>query len=206
MSTDFNLIAKDIQRKYRRRVEKNWWERYAKPENGVNPYTGLPEQDSVLLLKEEELNHILKLNRRCLKLTKQLIKDVEHITNDMCKKIKSGDKAYKDFNVLGYIYVEVPYEENEIFRHMDGIDVRCQLCITSEDHPEVIDRPHYSDDFFFFGNWQSNLRDLYDEKTGKGIKLCTAFCELFDWSELFTIEELMQVRPSDIYSQIKIHI
>lgn len=54
MSTDFNLIAKDIQRKYRRRVQKSWWERLSKPEKGINPYTGLPVSYEILMLQEED--------------------------------------------------------------------------------------------------------------------------------------------------------
>lgn len=206
MSINLNLVAKQIQRKYKRRVRKSWNARFQKPAEGVNPYTGLLVDYSILMLKEEELKHILKLNRRCLSLTRKLIKDIDHISHDMYDEIMAGHKLYKNFVIMGYIYVEVPYYENEIFKHLEGVEIKSELCFTSEKHPNVVDERFDCEDFYWFGNWEGHLCSLYEEREGKGIKLCTAFCELFDWSELFTIEELMEIQPKDILPHIDITI
>lgn len=206
MSVYLNLVAKQIQRKYKRRVRKNWDSRFQKPADSINPYTGLPVDYSILILKEEELQHILKLNRRCLSLTKKLIKDIENISQDLYNQIKTGNKVYKNFDITGYIYVEVPYYENDIFRHLEGVELKSELCFTSEKHPNVVDERFDFEDSYWYGNWEGHLCSLYEEREDKGIKLCTAFCELFDWSELFTIEELMSIQPKDILPHIDITI
>lgn len=206
MSVYLNLVAKQIQRKYKRRVRKSWDSRFQKPADGINPYSGLPVDYSILILKEEELQHILKLNRRCLSLTKKLIKDIENISQDMCDQIKSGYKMYKNFDITGYVYVEVPYYDKDIFKHLEGGEIKSELCYTSEKHPNVVDERYDCEDSYWYGNWEGHLCSLYNESEGKGIKLCTAFCELFDWSDLFTIEELMSIQPKDILPHIDITI
>lgn len=206
MAVNYNSFAQELYDTRRNFVQKEWIKFMSKPKDDINPYTGLPTHDAVLFLSEEQISHIKKLNNRCLRLTTKLLKDMYHITEHMREKIKSGEKAYEMFNAEGYVFLDFPIYESPALKQFEYAEVKSRVIFTSQDFPKVEKSRYIIEDRLFYGNWQGFLRDLYDESTGKGIKLCTAFCELFDWSDLFTLEELMQVRPSDILSQIKIYI
>lgn len=206
MAVYYNSFAQELYDTRRNFVQKEWLKLMRKPKDGINPYTGLSTNHAVLIFSEEQLEHIKKLNNRCLRLTKKVLKDMYNITEHMREKIESGDKAYEMFNAKGYVFLDFPIYESPALKQFEYAEVKSRVIFTSQEFPKDKNSRYIIEDRLFYGNWQGNLRDLYDEKTGNGIKLCTAFCELFDWSDLYTPDELMIIKPDDINSKLEIHI
>lgn len=183
---DTNALGKNLQRKIAHSVRRDWHHR---------------------ILSGDELKHLLKLNARCLRLTKKALKNAYHITEDFQAKLKAGDKAYEGFNVEAYVYVNIDYEKQAL-AHLDGVDLESHVATTSQntDTGNPLKKEEYKR--LWYGNWDPACftYSLYDEKNGKGHSLCTVFCELFDWSELFTVRQLMEILPSDIDMRIEINI
>lgn len=185
-------------------IFKDWEKQFKIPEDGINPYTGIPTNEPVLSLTKDQLNHIISLDKRCRELYKSLTEDIKTITRDIKTHIAEGSKAYHpDTHIEGTIYWEVD-DKNEALQHLYREDVGYELYIVNlgnEWKEKSLD-----EDLELFGNWSGWFRSLYNEEEDKGIKLTRAFRILFSDSDIFTLGDLLNVRPDEIHQHIQTFI
>ena len=204
---------------YREYLRENWEEEYKKhdkiwedwqkhfkiPKDGINPYTGISTDEPVLCLTEDQLNHIISLDNRCRVLYKSLTDDIKTITYDIKKHIVDGSKAYPATIIEGSIYWETDYE-NKALEHLDSEQAEHGVHVVNVDSEKSVERLKEDREIELFGNWCGKFRSLYNEHEGKGIKLTRAFRMLFDESDIFTLDDLLNVRPDEINQHIQIII
>lgn len=155
-------------------------------------------------LTDDQLTHILLLDERCRELTNKVIRDVKTILVDIQKRQSEGEHAYDTACIEGSIIAEVDLN-NESLKHLrwDSIE---EHIITVNDSTKAEMIMENCGHELWFGNWQCFFKNLYNEESKEGIKLSRAFCAIFDWSNKFTLEEIMQIKPDDIFSHIEINI
>ena len=156
-------------------------------------------------LSQKELEHVVILDRRCREQTEKVIRDVATIVSDIQKRKAEGCHAYDTACVEGSVILEVDMG-NESLSHLH-FETLSETILTANDSSRVADiLALLNDARLDFGNWQGFFKRLYDEPSGRGIKLSTPFYYLFDAHDKLTLEDIMQIRPDDIRSYIKIYI
>lgn len=187
------------------KISEDWEKHFKIPEDGINPYTGIPTKEPVLCLTQDQLNHIITLDNRCRELYKNLTEDVKTITIDIKKHIAEGSKAYPATNIEGSIYWEADLE-NEALQHLHWELVEHRLHVINVDSERALESLDEDWDIELYGNWSGWFKSLYNEKEGKGIKLTRAFRILFSGSHIFTLDDILKVRPDEIQQHIQIFI
>lgn len=196
-----------IYKKITPEVEKiweQWHKKFIIPKNGINPYTSLPTTDKILLLSDEELKHLINLDKRCKDLIHELNQDIKTICDDIKRRTSLGSHVYDGANIIGEIVWESDYE-NLSLQHLIDANVSDEVYVVNPAKEDSIKRIDEMDSLLY-GNWEGHFKDLYDEKNHKGIKLTRTFRILFDESCVFTPEDLMNVSPREIYKHIEILI
>lgn len=186
------------------KIWEQWHKKFALPENGINPYTGLPTTDKTLLLSDEELQHILNLDKRCLELIHELNQDIKTIYEDIKMRTSLGSHVYDGANIIGEIVWEADYKNHRL-QHLIDVNISDEVYVVNPAKEDSIKRIDEMDSLLY-GNWEGHFKDLYDEQQKKGIQLTRTFRVLFDESCIFTPEDLMAVSPDEIYKHIEILI
>ena len=156
-------------------------------------------------LSQKELEHILLLDRRCREQTEKVIRDIATIVSDIQKRKDEGCHAYDTAVVEGSVILEVDLD-NESLAHVHYETFNTTI-LTVNDRSNVSDiLALLNDSRLPYGNWQGFFKGLCDEATGRRIKLSIPFYYLFDDHDKLTVEDIMQIRPEDIRSYIKIYI
>ena len=201
------MKKEDLEEEMKRqdKISEDWEKHFKIPEDGINPYTGIPTKEPVLCLTQDQLNHIITLDNRCRELYKNLTEDVKTITIDIKKHITEGSKAYPPTNIEGSIYWEADLE-NEALQHLHWELVEHRLHVINVDSERALERLDEDWDIELYGNWSGWFKSLYNEKEGKGIKLTRAFRILFSGSHIFTLDDILKVRPDEIQQHIQILI
>ena len=202
---DYLMANWEEKNKKHDRISEDWKKHFKIPEDGINPYTGIPTNEPVLCLTKDQLNHIISLDNRCRELYKSLTDDLKTIKNDIKKHIAEGSKAYPATNIEGCIYWESDCE-NEALEHLYSEHAEHGIHVVNVDSERSVERLNEDREIELFGNWCGKFRTLYNEKESKGIKLTRAFRMLFDESDIFTLEDLLNVRPDEINQHIQIFI
>ena len=145
------------------RISEDWKKYFKIPADGINPYTGIPTDEPVLCLTQDQLNHIISLDNRCRVLYKSLTDDIKTITNDIKKHIAEGSKAYPATNIEGCIYWESDCE-NEALEHLYSEHAEHGIHVVNVDSERSVERLNEDREIELFGNWCGKFRTLYNEK------------------------------------------
>ena len=153
---------------------------------------------------EEEVAHFVILNERLVELQHEVMAQVKVITANLQEQIAIGFHQYDTFCIDGYIYIE-PYEEDE---ENELLETLCQFAkynviganeyFTPEDFIFEID-----DEKHWYANWSGIFHQL--EKS-HSLKLCRAFRYLFEENEIFTIADIMKIKPEMLLPHVEINI
>lgn len=153
---------------------------------------------------EAEVSHFIVLNDRLVELQREVMEQVKVITANLRQQIAIGFHQYDTFVIDGYIYVEA-YEEDNTDELLDSLSsfakysVMCSNDETSQKHlAEEI-----SDDAHWYANWGGVFHQLEESH---GLKLCRAFRHLFEDSEVFTIGDIMKIKPDMLLPHVEINI
>ena len=169
----------------------------------INPSN--PGITDVSQLSKKEINHVLLLDRRCREMSEKVIRDIATIVSDIQSRKKEGCHAYDTAILEGYVILEVDMD-NESLSHVHFETFKTSL-LTVWDRSDVSRILELLNDSRLpYGNWQGFFKGLYDKATGRRIKLSTIFYYLFDDHDKLTFEDIMQIRPENIRSHIKISI
>ena len=153
---------------------------------------------------DEEVAHFIVLNDRLVELQHEVMDQVKVITANLQEQIEKGFHQYDTFCIDGYIIIE-PYEEdveNEL------LETLCQFAqykvIHSNDNmpPERL-----ADDINEERHWYANWSGAYHKlEKSHGLRLCSAFRYLFEEDEIFTISDIMKIKPEMLFPDVKINI
>jgi hypothetical protein len=153
---------------------------------------------------DEEIAHFMILNERLVELQHEIMEQVKFITKNLQEQIEKGFNQYDTYCIDGYIYIE-PFEEDHENKLLEVLSEHAKYTViftndnTTQDkiNDEIIKERHW------YANWGGIFHQLEESH---GLKLCKAFCYLFDESEIFTIADIMKIRPEMFMPHVEINI
>ena len=152
---------------------------------------------------EEEIYHFDLLNKRLVELQHEVMEQVRDITLNLQEQIANGFHQYESFNVEGLIYIEDMEDDvesllNILAQHAKFIVMNTNDKSTRESMDEMITMDN---------NWYANWSGIFHQlESDHGIKVCRAFCQIFEEARVFTVGDIMNITPEMLFSQVKIHI
>lgn len=153
---------------------------------------------------DDEIKHFLSLNDRLVELQHEVMDQVKVITGNLREQIAKGFHQYDTFVIDGYIYIEA-YEEDNTDELLDALSsfakysVICSNDNTTQEHLEA----EITEDVHWYANWGGIFHQL--EKS-HGLRLCRAFCHLFEESRVFTVGDIMKIKPEMLLPHVEINI
>lgn len=153
---------------------------------------------------EEEVAHFIILNDRLVELQHEVMDQVKVITANLEEQIAKGFHQYDTFCISGFIIIE-PYDEDD---ETELLEILCQFArynviYANDDTPSEYLAEKISEDRHWYANWSGIFHQL--EKSHE-LKLCRAFRELFEEDEIFTISDIMKIKPEMLLPHIEINI
>ena len=153
---------------------------------------------------EEEVAHLIILNERLVELQHEVMDQVKVITSNLQEQIAKGFHQYETFCIDGSIIIE-PYEEdvkNELLETLCQFAMYRVIFANDETTSEQL-ASEMSNEIHWYANWSGIFHQL--EKS-HGLKLCRAFRDLFEEDEIFTISDIMKIKPEMLLPHVEINI
>lgn len=153
---------------------------------------------------EEEIAHFIILNDRLVELQHEVMDQVKVITANHQEQIEKGFHQYDTFCINGYIIIE-PYEEyveNELLATLCQF-AQYNVIQASDNTPPERLTDEINEERHWYANWSGAFHQL--EKS-HGLRLCRAFCNLFEENKIFTISDIMKIKPEMLLPDVKISI
>lgn len=153
---------------------------------------------------EDEVSHFIVLNDRLVELQHEVMDQVKVITGNLREQIAKGFHQYDTFVIDGYIYIEA-YEEDNTDELLDALSsfakysVICSNDDTTQEHLEA----EITEDVHWYANWGGIFHQLEESH---GLKFCRAFRYLFEESRVFTIGDIMKIKPEMLLPHVEINI
>ena len=153
---------------------------------------------------DDEVGHFISLNDRLIELQHEVMDQVKVITSNLQQQIAKGFHQFDTFYIDGSIYIE-PYEEDDTD---DLLDVLCDFAkysvIHSNDDTKIeILESDITEDRHWYANWSGAFHQLLKSHD---LKLCRAFRNLFEEAQIFTVADILKIKPKMLMSQVKIYI
>ena len=153
---------------------------------------------------EDEVAHFMVLNDRLVELQHEVMDQVKIITANLREQIAKGLHQYDTFCIGGYIIIE-PYEEDD---ENELLETLCQFAQYNVIHANDNTPPErltdeINEERHWYANWSGAFHQL--EKS-YGLRLCRSFCNLFEEDKIFTISDIMKIKPKMLLPHVKINI
>lgn len=153
---------------------------------------------------DDEINHFISLNDRLVELQHEVMNQVKVITGNLREQIAKGFHQYDTFCIDGYIYIEA-YEEDETDELLDTIAPFAKYTVMNSNDDttqEQLER-EIAEDMHWYANWSGIFHPLEESH---GLKFCRAFRYLFEESMVFTIDDIMRIKPEMLFPHVEINI
>lgn len=157
------------------------------------------------LFSTEEVCHFKLLNTRLTELQHEVMAQVRDITLNLQEQIANGFHQYDSFNVEGLIYIDDFDSDVDSLLNVLSDHAKYMVMVTNGSKnfsPEHLDEL-IAMDIHWYGNWSGIFHRL---ETEHGLRVCRAFCKIFEDSNVFTIDDIMKIKPEMLFSQVKIYI
>ncbi len=155
---------------------------------------------------EKEVNHFIELNDRLVELQLEVMNQVKVITANLQEQIAKGIHQYDTFCIDGYIYIDAyDYDEDNADELLDTLCEFAKYSVIHSNDDTKIDclESKIAIEENWYANWSGAFHSL--EKT-HNLKLCSAFRELFEEAEIFTIADIMKIKPAMFLPHVEINI
>lgn len=155
------------------------------------------------LFSNEEVRHFRLLNERLVELQREVMEQVRTITLNLQEQIANGFHQYDTFNVEGIIYIEDMEDDVDSLINILARHAKYRV-MSSNDRstPDVMDEMNAMENHWY-GNWSGIFHQLESQH---GLKVCRAFCKMFEEAEVFTIADIMKITPEMLFKHIEINI
>lgn len=152
---------------------------------------------------KEEITHFELLNKRLVELQREVMENVRDITFNLQEQIAKGYHQYNSFNAEGLIYIEDMDDDVDSLLNIISRHARYTVIVTNDSttHDELEDIMSW--DIHEYGNWHGIFNQL---ETEYGLRVCRAFCKIFDEARVFTIDDIMKITPEMIFTHVEINI
>lgn len=155
------------------------------------------------LFTAEEVHHFELLNNRLVELQREVMAQVREITLNLQAQIAKGFHQYDTFNVEGLIYIEDMEDEVNSLLNTLAHHARYSVMISNDrSTPEVMDEMNAMENHWY-GNWSGIFQQLESQH---GLKVCRAFCKMFEEARVFTIADIMKITPEMLFKHVEINI
>ncbi len=155
------------------------------------------------LFTDEEVLHFRLLNERLVELQREVMEQVRTITLNLQQQIANGFHQYDTFNVEGIIYIEDMEDDVDSLLNILARHAKYGVMTTNDKStPDVMDEMNAMENHWY-GNWSGIFHQLESQH---GLKVCRAFCKMFEESRVFTIADIMKITPDMLFKHIEINI
>ncbi|MDE7136641.1 MAG: hypothetical protein K2N91_08405 [Muribaculaceae bacterium] len=150
-----------------------------------------------------EIHHFEQLNARLVELQHEVMDQVRDITLNLKEQIANGFHQYDSFYIEGLISIDDYKDDvdsliNILAEHAKYTVINSNYEYTKESLDERIAMENH-----WYGNWHGIYNQL---ETEHGLKVCRAFCQMFEDARAFTIADIMKITPDMFIPQVKIYI
>ncbi|MCM1142508.1 MAG: hypothetical protein NC453_28395 [Muribaculum sp.] len=161
-------------------------------------------QFSPYKFSDEEVAHFIILNGRLVELQHEIMDHVKVITQNLQEQIEKGFHQYDTFCIEGYIYIE-PFEEDPEDKLLEILTscAKYTVIFTNDDSTQESITKNTNQENNWYANWSGIFHQLEESH---GLRLCRAFRYLFDDAEIFTIADIMKIKPEMFLPHIQINI
>lgn len=152
----------------------------------------------------DEINHFISLNDHLVELQHEVMNQVKVITGNLQEQIAKGFHQYDTFCIDGYIYIEA-YEEDVTDELLDAIAPFAKYTVMSSNDDTTQEQleGEIAEDMHWYANWSGIFQPLEESH---GLKFCRAFRYLFEESNVFTIGDIMRIKPEMLLPHVEINI
>lgn len=165
--------------------------------------------DMAEFFTDGEVEHFMLLNCRLVELMHQVFCQVARMHRHLQAEIASGNHDYDTFVIEGEVCMEpLALEDDESRcdelqeRLIDAVKNYGVIMVSCNQSQEELDEVacRYLN---WWANWGSNFKELV---TRHGIPICRAFKHFLDESCVFTVEDILKIKPEQFQTSIKIYI
>lgn len=183
---------------YEQRYAESWKKREIDEKGTLKPFS------------KEELEHIIMLNEHLKKLTSSTIDKTLRISLHLLDEIEKDNKDFEDYQIESYIGMTYHDDTNETLKeqieltfHLPKFDV----IGWGADLEQGVQEDDAFDKEMIFNNEESSTGRLWNEIWEKyHISLNWAFNHYFNHLSIFTVEDIMKIKPEHFEMGINISL
>ena len=181
---------------YEQRYAESWKKREIDEEGTLQPFS------------KEELEHIFMLNDHLKKLTTSTIDKTLRVSIHLLDEIEKGNKDFEDYQIEGYIGMTYLDDDDETLKEQIRLTFempKFDVIGWGADLEQGVQEDDAFDKEEIFNNEESSIGRLWNEIWEKyHVSLNWAFNHYFNHLSIFTVEDIMKIKPENFEMSIEI--
>ena len=181
---------------YEQRYAESWKKREIDEEGTLKPFS------------KEELEHIILLNDHLKELTSSTIDKTLRVSIHLLDEIEKGNKDFEDYQIEGYIGMTYLDDDDETLKEQIRLTFempKFDVIGWGADLEQGVQEDDAFDKEEIFNNEESSIGRLWNEIWEKyHVSLNWAFNHYFNHLSIFTVEDIMKIKPENFEMSIEI--
>ena len=183
---------------YEQRYAESWKKREIGEEGTLQPFS------------KEELEHIILLNDHLKKLTSSTIDKTLRVSIHLLDEIEKDNKDFEDYRIESYIGMTYDDDCDETLKEQIRLTFempKFEVIGWGADLEQGVQEDDAFDKEEIFNNEESSIGRLWNEIWEKHhISLNWAFNHYFNHISIFTVEDIMKIKPANFEMSIEISL
>ena len=184
--------------RYEQRYAESWKKREIDEEGTLKPFS------------KEELEHIFMLNDHLKKLTTSTINKTLRVSLHLLDEIEKGNKDFEDYQIESYIGMTYLDDCDETLKEQIRLTFempKCNIIGWGADLEQGVQEDDAFDKEMIFNHEESSIGRLWNEIWEKyHVSLNWAFSHYFNHLSLFTVEDIMKIKPENFERSIDVSL
>ena len=183
---------------YEQRYAESWKKREIDERGTLKPFS------------KEELEHIFMLNDHLKELTTSTIDKALRVSIHLLDEIKKGNKDFEDYQIESYIGMTYNHNADETLQEQIELTFllpKFNVIGWGADLEQGVQEDDAFDKEMIFNNEESSIGRLWNEIWEKyHVSLNWAFSHYFNHLSIFTVEDIMKIKPEHFDMGIEISL
>lgn len=183
---------------YEQRYAESWKKREINEEGTLKPFS------------KEELEHIFMLNDHLKELTSSTIDKTLRVSIHLLDEIEKGYKDFEDYQIESYIGMTYLDDSDETLEEQIRLTfemAKCDIIGWGADLEPGVQEDDAFDKEMIFNNEENSIGQLWNEIWEQyHVSLNWAFSHYFNYLSIFTVEDIMKIKPGNFEMSIEISL
>ena len=170
----------------------------------------IDEEGTLKPFSKEELEHIILLNDHLKELTSSTINKTLRVSIHLLHEIEQGNKDFEDYQIESYIGMTYDDDCDETSKEQIRLTFempKFEVIGWGADLEQGVQEDDAFDKEEIFNNEESSIGRLWNEIWEKHhISLNWAFNHYFNHISIFTVEDIMKIKPANFEMSIEISL